>query len=127
MVVDEIRDEKYDAIIIFDLSAHIYKTTSDTLSFNKITSRIANILFRRVEEYKDVGYRQNLSSFLYISNRDNLERVKNKCEEVPNIDCFVDIFYKPETDEEHSKNIESITLWWESFKKEAMLNEVTDI
>lgn len=120
-IVDAIADRNYDLVIMFDLVGHEYRTTSETLSFNKLKCRVANIIFRRISEYSYAHYRQNLSSFMYISKRDALDMIREKFDEVPNIDYFEDIQYKASSVEEHNKNVECIKCWWDKFKKEAML------
>lgn len=126
-IVNEIVNCKYNVVIFFDLAGHQFRTTSDTLTFNKLTCRVANILFRRVEEYMHVECRQNLSSFMYISRRDNLEQVKRRCVEVPNIFYFPEFRYKADSEEEHAFNMESVKVWWSDYIKEAMINEAADI
>lgn len=126
-IVSEIVQNDFDVIIFFDLVGHVYRTTSDTLSFNELTSRVAHILFRRTEEYVNIGYRQNISSFMYISKRDDIGRVKNKCDEVPNIEYFEDFKYKAESGDEHDMNRDSIKKWWGRFLEDARINETADI
>lgn len=115
-------------IIAFDLVGHSFRTGSGTLSLNGIYCRIANVLFQKVQVYgNDIRLRQNLSSFMYITERDDLLSVRENCSELPNIEYMKEITYKASTDEEHEENQSIIRNWWLDFKKEAMINEDTNI
>lgn len=119
---------KPNVIIIFDLIGHEFKTGNGTLSLNGIYCRIANVLFQKVQVYgNETKLRQNLSSFMYISERDDVILVKDNCPDVPNIDYLKGIQYKISSEEEHLENQNKISLWWQDFKKEAMINEDTNI
>lgn len=118
----EIESMSPDVIISFDLAGHLLRTGSDSLSLNNIYARFAHILFHKTEHYgRDLKARQNLSMFTFIPNGENVETVKSNCPEVPNVEEFVSISYKPADDREREKNIESIKCWWKDYKREAML------
>ena len=118
----EIEDMSPDVIISFDLAGHLLRTGSDSLSLNNIYARFAHILFHKTGHYgRDLKARQNLSMFTFIPNGENVETVKSNYPEVPNVEEFVSISYKPADDREREKNIESIKCWWNDYKREAML------
>ena len=84
--------------------------------------RVAHILFHKPDHYgRNLKVRQNLSMFTYIPNGSDAEAVQAVYPEVPNIEEFVPISYKPADDKERKENIESIKRWWNDFKREAML------
>ncbi len=118
----QINDTDADVVITFDLAGHILRTGSDTLSLNNLAARMAHILFQRTQMYaEDIKARQNLSMFLYLMNGEDVAGCRARLEEVPNISEFCAIERKAGSEEEHEKNRHSIALWWEEFKKEAML------
>lgn len=125
--INEVEAGEYDVVIVFDLVANDFRTTSDTLVINKLTAKIVTILFRKIEEYEAVGYRQNLSSFMYISKRDDIKRIRQRYIEVPNIEYFPEFMYKADSSEEHERNLKCIKEWWLEYKKEAMIYETVDI
>ena len=118
----EIEGAKPDVIVTFDLAGHVLRTGTDTLSLNNIYARMAHILLQNTDRYRaDLRARQNLSMFTYIPEGSDLLTVREKYTEVPNILEFVPVERNPQTDEQHKKNREMIKIWWEEFKKEAML------
>lgn len=109
-------------IITFDLAGHLLRTGNDSLSLNNIYARSAHILFHKPDHYgRNLKVRQNLSMFTYIPNGGDAEAVRAGYPEIPNIDEFVPISYKPADDKEREENIENIKRWWDDFKREAML------
>ncbi len=117
-----IQDAAPDVVITFDLAGHVFRTGSDTLSLNNIYARFAHILFHKTDRYgRDLRKRQNLSMFTYIPVNEDIESVRASLPDLPNVNSFVSISYKPSNDEERAENITNITHWWNEFKKEAML------
>ncbi|MBQ6128124.1 MAG: hypothetical protein IJI51_00525 [Lachnospiraceae bacterium] len=111
-----------DVIITFDLAGHLLRTGNDSLSLNNIYARFAHILFHKPDHYgRSLKVRQNLSMFTFIPNGSSAETARAGYPEVPNIEEFVPISYKPADDKEREKNIENIKRWWDDFKREAML------
>ena len=118
----EIEKLSPDVIITFDLAGHLLRTGNDSLSLNNIYARSAHILFHKPEHYgRNLKARQNLSMFTYIPNGGDAEAVRAEYPEVPNIEEFVPISYKPADDKERKENIENIKRWWDDFRREAML------
>ncbi len=118
----EIEGAKPDVIITFDLAGHVLRTGSDTLSLNNVYARMAHILFQNTDRYgADLRARQNLSMFTYIPEGSDVAAARCKYAEVPNILEFVPVERNPQTDEQHEKNREMIKIWWDEYKKEAML------
>ena len=118
----EIEKMAPDVIITFDLAGHLLRTGNDSLSLNNIYARSAHILFHKPDHYgRNLKVRQNLSMFTYIPNGSDAEAVRTGYPEIPNIDEFVQISYKPADDKEREDNIENIKRWWNDFKREAML------
>lgn len=117
-----IENEAPDVFISIDTAGFELRTSNDTLSLNALSCRGAIILCRKIDAYgRDIKKRQNLSMFTYINSSDDIEKAKESCKEVPNILKMPPIQYKASTDKEHLENQEAIKLWWDDFKKEAML------
>lgn len=111
-----------DVVITFDLAGHFFRTGNDTLSLNNIYARFAHILFHKPDHYgRDLKARQNLSMFTYVPKGTEIESVRASFDEVPNIEEFVQVSYKASDDKEREDNIENIRLWWDDFRREAML------
>ena len=111
-----------DLIITFDLAGHVFRTGSDTLSLNNIYARFAHILFRHYDHYGPaLKARQNLSMFTFIPASEDVGSYRKRFEEIPNIETFVSINYKPSDENERKNNLANIEIWWNEFKKEAML------
>ena len=107
-----------DVVITFDLSGHVLRTGSDTLSLNNIYAKTAHILFHKTEYYgRDLKARQNLSMFTYVTGGENTGDCRRNCPDVPNISELQGIRYKPSDEDEHAKNREIIGLWWDEFKR----------
>ena len=118
----EIENLHPDVIITFDLAGHVLRTGSDTLSLNNIYTRAAHILFHKTDHYgRDLSPRQNLSMFTYIPEGEDIDAVRLRYPEVPNIEHFVSFSYKPADEAQHESNIAGIRHWWDDFQKEAML------
>ena len=118
----EIEGMSPDVIITFDLVGHILRTGNDALSLNNIYARMAHILFHKTDYYGcDLKVRQNLSMYTYIPSGENATDARNNYPEVPNIEEFVAVSYKPADESERKDNIEKIKQWWEDYKREAML------
>ncbi len=111
-----------DVVITFDLAGHILRTGSDTLSLNNIYARMAHILFHKTDFYgQDIKARQNLSMFTYIPNSEDPEICRERLIGIPNISRFVGIDYKTSSAAQHEANRANIAIWWDQFKKDAML------
>ncbi|MBR2530104.1 MAG: hypothetical protein IKE35_03665 [Lachnospiraceae bacterium] len=118
----EIEKLSPDVIITFDLAGHLLRTGNDSLSLNNIYARSAHILFHKPDHYgRSLKVRQNLSMFTFIPNGSSTETARAGYPEVPNIEEFVPISYKPANDKEREENIENIKRWWDDFRREAML------
>ncbi|MCR5300870.1 MAG: hypothetical protein K6E49_00355 [Lachnospiraceae bacterium] len=118
----DIAEEDPDVVITFDLAGHEFRTGNDTLSLNNIYTRFAHILFHRSSHYgRELKARQNLSMFTFIPSGEDAGICRRDLPEVPNIDNFVNISYKPESDSEQKENLANIALWWSDFKRKAML------
>ncbi len=118
----EIEKMSPKVLITFDLAGHILRTGTDTLSLNNIYARFAHILFHNPEYYgNELKARQNLSMFTYIPSDIDLTLYNSRFPGVPNIDAFMPIIRKPETEKEHADNRKNIKCWWDGFQKEAML------
>ncbi len=118
----DIAGESPDVVITFDLAGHIFRTGNDTLSLNNIYARFAHILFHRSSHYgRELKARQNLSMFTFIPSGEDVGSYRRDLPDVPNIDSFVNIRYKPDNNTEHKENLANITRWWSDFKRKAML------
>lgn len=118
----DIAGESPDVVITFDLAGHIFRTGNDTLSLNNIYARFAHILFHRSSHYgRELKSRQNLSMFTFIPAGEDVGSCRRDLPEVPNIENFVSINYKPSDDDERKDNLANIASWWARFKEEAML------
>ena len=117
----ELEEKDPDVIITFDLAGHDLRTGSGTLSLNNLYARMAHILFHDPDRYgRDAALRQNLSMFMYIPAKEDGAYSAN-LQDVPNIRSFVPVRYMADSAEEHAGNVENIKVWWERFKKDAML------
>lgn len=118
----EIENARPDVIITFDLAGHILRTGNDALSLNNIHTKCAHILFHKPDHYgRDLKVRQNLSMFTYIPSGSDTKDVRNDLSEVPYVEEFVPVSYKPADDREREENTVNIKHWWDDFCKEAML------
>lgn len=118
----EIESKTPFVVITFDLAGHALRTGNDTLSLNNIYARFAHILFHKTDHYgRDLKARQNLSMFTYVQNGTDTKSLRDTYPDVPNIEEFVPISYKPADDKERDSNAASIRRWWDDFCKEAML------
>lgn len=124
----EIKQSNPEVIITFDLAGHVFRTGMDELTLNALPCRIANILFQKRNSYGvQIKKRENLSTFMYISANDDVLDARKYLEEVPNIDSFPEIEYKNRDISSNQDNIKAIEKWWDSFKRDAMIDEDTDI
>ena len=111
-----------DVIITFDLAGHVFRTGTDKLSLNNIYARFAHILFHKPDYYgHDLKTRQNLSMFTYVPLGMLSDSLRKELSEVPNILEFVQIDYKSDTVDSRNDNQNNISLWWNDFRKAAML------
>lgn len=118
----EIEKMQPEVIITFDLAGHLLRTGNDTLSLNNICARSAHILFQRFDRYgKDLKCRQNLSMFTYFVKGEDTLSFRERFSEIPNICEFVPVAYKADNEEDRAENRRNIKIWWEGFKREAML------
>ena len=118
----EINDMTPDVVITFDLAGHILRTGNDMLSLNNIYARFAHILFHKTDHYRrDLKARQNLSMFTFVPKGTDVAAASLSYNEVFNIEEFVPINYKPNSDKEREDNIAGIKSWWDDFRKEAMV------
>ncbi|MBQ8666568.1 MAG: hypothetical protein IJ526_06875, partial [Lachnospiraceae bacterium] len=79
-------------------------------------------LFHKTDYYGcDLKARQNLSMYTYIPAGENVEDTRENYPEVPNIEEFAAVSYKPADESEHRDNIDKIKQWWADYKREAML------
>ena len=117
-----IEDAKADVIITFDGCGLDLRTVTDTLSLNNIYARFAHIMFHKTSFYGPLfGARQNLSMFTYVPKGEDITGLKEKYTEVPNITEFPEFYYKAAGDDERAVNRDNIKMWWDTFRKDAML------
>lgn len=111
-----------DVVITFDYTGYEFRTISDTLSLNNMYAKMAHILFHKASYYGRKLYdRQNLSMFTFLPKGGNIEACREQYREVPNISEFGEFYYRASNEREHSINQDTVTNWWEQFKKEAMI------
>lgn len=100
--------------ITFDCAGFEMVNITDVLSYNSFTCRMAHIIFDKAYKFDSaLSHMQNLSMFTYISEGENIDKVKEKYPLIPNI-------YK------HSLvsagiDSEQIQEWFKEFCSEAML------
>lgn len=104
-------------ILNLDGAAFVLKTESDNLSLNAVPCRIINLMFQNPENYgSDIKLRQNLSMFTYFSPRyikdnEELNSVRKKYQNIPNIGLLCEYDYKASLSEDINKNADNLRKW----------------
>jgi len=100
--------------ITFDCAGFEMVNITEVLSYNSFTIRMAHIIFDKVYKFDEaLKHMQNLSMFTYVSEGENMEKVKAQYTLIPNLD-------------QHQLKVEAlgseqIRSWFSEFCKEAML------
>ena len=83
---------------------------------------MAHILFHKPSFYGQMlNYRQNLSMFTYIPYTEDLMACREQYPDIPNLYLFGKFYYKADNETERETDKNTISLWWEEFKRDAML------
>lgn len=111
-----------DFLVSFDCAGFELRTENDTLSYNNLDCRMAHILFRDMEEYREeLKQQMNFSMFLFSMKQENVERIREHFPNIPNVEWMERPDYQGNTKENHEKNREIWESWFSHVSEEAEL------
>ncbi len=105
----ELRSNEPDLLITFDCTLFNILSTGDTLALNSLKCKCMHIIFEKTDIHSgELFLLQNCSMFTYVRSGEDIELLRNKYMQIPNLYNFCKVDYKAKMDADREKNREAM-------------------
>lgn len=110
-------------LLTLDCAGFELRTENDTLSYNNFGCRMAHILLRSMQEYREeLRQQMNFSMFVFSVKEEDVRSIKDRYPNIPNIELFPQIDYKEKSEETKKISERIIKEWFLYLLEEAELS-----
>lgn len=122
---DRIVKSECDLLISFDCAGFEFRTETNTLSYNNFGCRMAHILFRSMDEYREeLRQQMNFSMFVFSERVDDVSAISERYPNIPNIELMERLEHSQCKNENIRKNRQIVMEWFRHIIEEAELEDV---
>lgn len=112
-----------ELLLTLDCAGFELRTENDTLSYNNFGCRMAHILLRSIQEYREeLRQQMNFSMFVFSMKEGDVRSIREGYPNIPNMEPFPQMDYKEKNEETEKINKRVITEWFSHLLEEAELS-----